>query len=172
MGGPLLALPHAAPGRSFKAQSPGAAKQPSPAVRLATCLLCLRLCDGSCASCRGCRQAQRPVWQAGQACGAVADQLAELPGVLVQGKVPQLLLDFAQAFTTAETFTPLDLAACNFTWPSVDAMAAAGKRVMIVSGVDYLAPMAPLIFSRRALFWCPAGCPAQPKEAWDVAWRM
>ena len=34
--------------------------------------------------------------------------------------MPQLLLDFAQVFTTAEVFLPLDLAARNHTWPSVD----------------------------------------------------
>ena len=64
--------------------------------------------------------------------------------------MPQLLLDFAQVFTTAEVFSPLDLAARNYTWPSIDAMVADGKRLMVVSGVDYLAPMAPLIFSRCA----------------------
>ena len=64
--------------------------------------------------------------------------------------MPQLLLDFAQVFSIQEAFTPLDLAARNYTWPSVDEMAAAGKRLLVVSGVDYLAPMAPLIFSRCA----------------------
>ena len=68
----------------------------------------------------------------------------------MQGKVPQLLLDFGQVFGIAETFTPLDLAARNYTWPSVDAIVADKKRLMVVSGVDYAAPMAPLIFSRCA----------------------
>ena len=36
----------------------------------------------------------------------------------------------------------------------IDAMVAAGKRLMVVSGVDYLAPMAPLIFSRCAADIC------------------
>ena len=34
--------------------------------------------------------------------------------------MPQPLLDFAQVFTTAEVFSPLDLAARNYTWPSIN----------------------------------------------------
>ena len=68
----------------------------------------------------------------------------------MQGKVPALLADFAQVFSTAQVFTPLDLANRGYAWPSINDMVAEGKRVLVVSGVDYLTPMAPLIFSRCA----------------------
>ena len=69
-------------------------------------------------------------------------------GLRGQELVPALLADFAQVFTTAEVFTPLDLAALGSQWPSIHDMLAEGKRILVVSGVDYLTPMAPLIFSR------------------------
>ncbi len=36
-------------------------------------------------------------------------------------------------------------------WPSMDQMLAAGKRVLLLSGVNYGAHMEPLIFKRYAL---------------------
>ena len=71
--------------------------------------------------------------------------------------MPALLADFAQVFTTAEVFTPLDLAALGNRWPSIQDMLAGGKRLLVVSGVDYLTPMAPLIFSR-----CSPCCAVPP----------
>lgn len=35
-------------------------------------------------------------------------------------------------------------------WPSMDEMAAAGKRVLLLSGVDYGPSMVPLIFDKCA----------------------
>ena len=62
--------------------------------------------------------------------------------------MPALLADFAQVFTTEEVFTPPDLAALGNRWPSINEMVASGKRVLVVSGIDYLRPMESLIFSR------------------------
>ena len=80
--------------------------------------------------------------------------------------MPALLADFAQVFTTAEVFTPLDLAARGNRWPSIQGMLAGGKRLLVVSGVDYLTPMAPLIFSR-----CSPCC-AVPASAAGRPWGV
>ncbi|KAK9810746.1 hypothetical protein WJX73_004650 [Symbiochloris irregularis] len=66
------------------------------------------------------------------------------------GYVDLLLSELRSVFPEDWIVTTKDHAAhANGTWPSIDDMSAAGKRVMIVSSTDYGASMLPLIFSRN-----------------------
>ena len=48
-------------------------------------------------------------------------------------------------------YSPADHGSRDSTdWPSIDEMAAAGKRVLLLSGVDYGPSMHPLIFDKCA----------------------
>ena len=67
----------------------------------------------------------------------------------MQGFVDNLLADIQSVFPVQQIMTPPEhKLRLNGTWPSIDEMSAAGKRVMLVSSSDYGELMFPLIFSR------------------------
>ena len=56
----------------------------------------------------------------------------------LQGFLPQLLLEMKTAFPLETVFTPPELEdGHQGAWPSMDALLAAGKRVLFVSGSSY-----------------------------------
>ena len=58
--------------------------------------------------------------------------------LLCQGLVPRLLAEVEAAFPAATIYTPADHGARGtFDWPSMDALADAGKRVIVASAADY-----------------------------------
>ena len=74
--------------------------------------------------------------------------------MMVQGVVPTLLTEILSLYPVEQIFKPVDLVAAGGVWPSMDSMAAAGKRVAFTSGTDYGAAMATLIFNRSARATC------------------
>ena len=77
--------------------------------------------------------------------------------VLRQGFVDNLLADITAVFPVEQIMTPPEhRLRLNGTWPSIDEMAAAGKRVLFISSTDYGESMFPLVFSRwdAAATWC------------------
>jgi hypothetical protein len=63
----------------------------------------------------------------------------------VAHKLPEAVLE---VFSADEIFGADDLAAVGGAWPPAGAMAAAGRRALLVSGSDYGATMAPLVHAR------------------------
>jgi hypothetical protein len=76
--------------------------------------------------------------------------LDDQPDLAGWGVVGKLQEELVAAFPLAWVFTQDDLAAAGGAWPSAAAMAARGRRLVVVSGTDYGAAMAPLIFARGA----------------------
>ena len=69
--------------------------------------------------------------------------------VQLQGFLPKLLIEVRQAFPSAMLYTPADHGSKNASdWPSMADLVAAGKRVMVVSGADYGADAAGVLFTR------------------------
>ena len=69
--------------------------------------------------------------------------------IRVQGVLPKLLIEIRQAFPSAMLYTPADHGARNASdWPSMAKLVAGGRRVMVVSGADYGADAASVLFTR------------------------
>ena len=69
--------------------------------------------------------------------------------VRLQGFLPKLLIEIRQAFPAAMLYTPADHGGRNASdWPSMGELVAAGKRIMMVSGVDYGADAAGVLFTK------------------------
>lgn len=69
--------------------------------------------------------------------------------VPLQGFLPKLLIEIRQAFPAAMLYTPADHGTRNASdWPSMGELVAAGKRVMVVSGVNYGADAAGVLFTK------------------------
>ncbi len=72
-------------------------------------------------------------------------------GYNMQGYLPQLLKEIQEAFPVGSIYTPADQAShSNTSWPSMNDLLREGKRIMFVSGEDYGAPMASLLFERSS----------------------
>ena len=66
-----------------------------------------------------------------------------------QGFLPKLLIEVRQAFPGSVLYTPKDHAARNASdWPSMAELVAAGRRAMVVSGANYGADAANILFTR------------------------
>lgn len=69
--------------------------------------------------------------------------------LLLQGALPQLLLEIQMVFPQPALFTPLELQAdYNGTWPSIDTLSAQGKKVLFVTGADYGEAIDSFMFSK------------------------
>lgn len=67
----------------------------------------------------------------------------------MQGVLPELFLEINSVFPLNAIFTPSDLLVdYNNTWPSIDTLSAAGKKVLFVTGYDYGPIIDPLMFSK------------------------
>ena len=67
----------------------------------------------------------------------------------MQGFLPKLLIETRAAFPGGMLYTPRDHGARNASdWPSMAELVANGKRVMVVSGADYGADAADVLFTR------------------------
>jgi hypothetical protein len=62
--------------------------------------------------------------------------------------VPTLLARITAAFPQDTIWTPTELAAKDWHWPSINDLVAAGKRIMFISGIDYGREMNSLVFSK------------------------
>ena len=90
-----------------------------------------------------------------------------------QGFLPKLLIEIRQAFPSAMLYTPADHGARNASdWPSMADLVTAGKRVMVVSGADYGADAAGVLFTRPQIcnWQVELGFPAirLPNSCWPV----
>ena len=66
-----------------------------------------------------------------------------------QGFLPKLLIEVRQAFPGSMLYTPKDHAARNASdWPSMAELVAEGRKAMVVSGADYGADAADILFTR------------------------
>ncbi|CAL8466894.1 g6430 [Coccomyxa elongata] len=71
--------------------------------------------------------------------------------ILTWGYLPQLLREIQEAFPAGSIYTPPEHAShSNASWPSMNDLLREGKRIMFVSGEDYGAPMASLLFERSS----------------------
>ena len=69
----------------------------------------------------------------------------------MQGLIPLLLRRITEIFPAATIYSPTDHGdRLGTDWPSMAEMEAAGKRLLLLSGVDYGMVMDPLIFDRSA----------------------
>ena len=67
----------------------------------------------------------------------------------LQGVLPELFLEIQTVFPLDSIFTPVDLEKDhNGTWPTIDQLSAAGKRVLFVTGTDYGPVIDPYMFSK------------------------
>ena len=67
----------------------------------------------------------------------------------MQGFLPKLLIETRAAFPGGMLYTPRDHGGRNASdWPSMAELVANGKRVMVVSGADYGADAADVLFTR------------------------
>lgn len=77
-------------------------------------------------------------------------------GHVAQGLIPLLLERITQYFPAASIYSPADHGYRGATnWPSMDKMMAAGKRVLLLSGIDYGSSMDALIFDKWVLILGP-----------------
>ena len=66
-----------------------------------------------------------------------------------QGVLPELFLEIQLVFPLDTIFTPPELESdYNGSWPSIDQLSAAGKRVLFVTGADYGPDIDPFMFSK------------------------
>ena len=84
----------------------------------------------------------------------------------MQGFLPKLLIAVRQAFPSAVLYTPADHGARNASdWPSMADLVTAGKRVMVVSGADYGADAAGVLFTRPQICNWQVQPVAQPYDS-------
>jgi len=63
--------------------------------------------------------------------------------------LPELFLEIQLVFPMETIFTPVELEGeYNNTWPSIDQLSAAGKKVLFVTGADFGPLIDPIMFSK------------------------
>lgn len=76
----------------------------------------------------------------------------------LQGLIPLMLQRISAIFPVGSIYSPADHGSRGSSdWPSIDDMAADGKRVLLLSGVDYGPLMQPLIFDKCGRCPVPIG---------------